>query len=107
MWGDASSNPESGRSPGEGNDDPLQYSCLINPMVRGAWWATVRGLSKESTGHNLATKQQQYNIHMISVLKVNQRLLNEYMESKWWIGLHWKDIIYEIKKKAVSGRRYL
>ena len=33
--------PELGRSPGEGNGNPLQYSCLENPMDRGAWWATV------------------------------------------------------------------
>ena len=33
--------PGSGRSPGEGNGNPLQYSCLENPMDRGAWWATV------------------------------------------------------------------
>jgi len=37
----------SGRSPGEGNGNPLQYSCLGNPMDRGAWWATVHGASKE------------------------------------------------------------
>ena len=39
--GDASSVPEIGRSPGEGNGNPLQYSCLENPMDRGAWWVTV------------------------------------------------------------------
>ena len=38
--------PESGRSPGEGNGNPLQYSCLENPMGRGAWWATVHGPAK-------------------------------------------------------------
>ena len=38
--GDLSSIPESGRSPREGNGSPLQYSCLENPMDRGAWWAT-------------------------------------------------------------------
>ena len=37
-----------GRFPGEGNDNPLQYSCLGNPMVRGAWWAKVHGVTKES-----------------------------------------------------------
>ena len=42
------STPGSGRSPGEGNDNPLQYSCLENPMDRGAWWATVHGVAKES-----------------------------------------------------------
>ena len=35
-----------GRSPGEGNDFPLQYSCLENPTDRGSWWATVRGVTK-------------------------------------------------------------
>ena len=39
--GDVDSNPGSGRSPGDGNGNPLQYSCLENPMDRGAWWATV------------------------------------------------------------------
>ena len=38
--------PGSGRSPGEGNGNPLQYSCLGNPMDRGAWWATVQGVIK-------------------------------------------------------------
>ena len=36
------------RSPGEGNNNPLQYSCLGNPMQRGSWWATVCGVTKES-----------------------------------------------------------
>ena len=44
--GNAGSVPESGRSPGEGNGSPLQYSCLGNPMDRGAWWATVHGIKK-------------------------------------------------------------
>ena len=39
---DLGSIPGSGRSPGEGNGNPLQYSCLENPMDRGAWWATVQ-----------------------------------------------------------------
>ena len=38
--------PEWGRSPGEGNGNPLQYSCLENPMDEGAWWATVHGVAK-------------------------------------------------------------
>ena len=44
--GDLGSVPGSGRSPGEGNGNPLQYSCLENPMDRGAWWATVHGVPK-------------------------------------------------------------
>ena len=46
--GDTGSIPGSGRSSGEGNGNPLQYSCLENPMDRGAWPATVRGVAKES-----------------------------------------------------------
>ena len=46
--GDMGLIPGSGRSPGEGNDNPLQYSCLGNPMVRGTWWAAVHGVTKES-----------------------------------------------------------
>ena len=41
--------PRLGRFPGEGNGNPLQYSCLENPMDRGAWWATVHGVSKSQT----------------------------------------------------------
>ena len=41
--------PGSGRSPGEGNGDPLQYSCLENPMDRGAWQVTVCGVTKRQT----------------------------------------------------------
>ena len=47
--GDLGSTPGSGRSPGEANDNPLQYSCLENPMGRGAWQATVYGVAKSQT----------------------------------------------------------
>ena len=46
--GEVGSMPGSGRSPGEGNGNPLQYSCLENPMDRGAWGATVHGVTEES-----------------------------------------------------------
>ena len=46
---DQGSIPESGRSPGEGNGNPLQCSCLENPRDRGAWWATVHGVAKSWT----------------------------------------------------------
>ena len=52
--GDSSLIPRSGRSHGEGNGNPLQYSSLRNTMERGACWTTV--------GHNLVTKQQQSDI---------------------------------------------
>ena len=50
--GDLGSTPGSGRSPGEGNGSPLQYSCLENPVNRGAWWATVHRISKSWTRLN-------------------------------------------------------
>ena len=66
---DASLIPGSGRSPREGNGNPLQYSCLENPMDSGAWWATVHEVAKVK--HKLTTKppQQKYN-HQIWCLKV-------------------------------------
>ena len=48
--GDSGSIPELGRSPGEGNGNPLQYSCLENPMDGGIWWATVHG--SQRVGHD-------------------------------------------------------
>ena len=47
--GDTGSIPGSGRSPGGGNGYPFQYSCLENPMDRGAWLAVVRGVAKSQT----------------------------------------------------------
>ena len=48
--GDVDTIPGSGRFPGGGNGKPLQYSCLGNPMDRGAWWATIHGVAKSRTG---------------------------------------------------------
>ena len=45
----AGSIPGSGRSPGGGNGNPLQYPCLGNPMDRGAWWAVVHGVPQSQT----------------------------------------------------------
>ena len=47
--GDLGSIPVSGRSPGEGNGNPLQYSCLENPVDRGAWWATIYRVAQSRT----------------------------------------------------------
>ena len=57
--GDSGSIPESGRSPGEGNGNPLQYFCLGNSMDRGTWWAPVHGGLKElnTTDHVYALNQ--------------------------------------------------
>ena len=50
--GDLGSFPGLGRSPGGGNGNPLQYSCLENPMDRGAWWVTVHRVAKSRTRLN-------------------------------------------------------
>jgi len=57
--GDLGLIPGLGKSSAEGNGNPLQYSCLENPMDRGAWQATVHGIAR--VGHDLATKPP-YNI---------------------------------------------
>ena len=54
---DGGLSPGSARSPGEGQGKPLQYSCLGNPMDRGAWWAIVQEVTRES-GYDSVTKQQ-------------------------------------------------
>ena len=56
--GDVGSIPGLGRSSEERNGNPLQYSHLENPMNRGAWWATVHGVTK--VGQNLATELTKY-----------------------------------------------
>ena len=55
--GDQRSIPGSGISPGEGNGNPLQYSCLENPMGGGAWQATDHGLAKSQTQLNNFTSR--------------------------------------------------
>ena len=58
--GDLGSIPGSGRSPGEGNGNPVQYSCLKNPMDRGAWRATAHGVTR--VGYDLATKPPRWQV---------------------------------------------
>ena len=50
---------ESGRSPGGGNSNPFQYSCLENSLDRGAWWATLHGVAKSQTGLSTHAGDQQ------------------------------------------------
>ena len=67
--GDVGLIPGSGRSPGEGNGNWLQYSCLDNPMDRGAWRATVHGVAKSHTqlSDQNKTKNKKNNDNNISV----------------------------------------
>ena len=63
--GDPGLIPVLGRPPGEGNDNPLQYSCLENPMDRGTWQAIVHGVAKVE--HNLATKPNQQRANILYI----------------------------------------
>ena len=64
--GDSGLIPGSGRSPAEGNGNPLQYSCLENPMDRGAWQATVHGVAQNRTQLKwLSTAQVKYMFNFI------------------------------------------
>ena len=61
--------PGLGRSPGEGSGNPLQYSCLGNPMDRAAWWATVHGVAR--VRHDLVTKPPPYfNVKQLMYFKI-------------------------------------
>ena len=71
--GDVNLIPGSRRFPGEGNDNPLQYSSLGNPVDREAWWATVHGVIKEPY---LASKKQQYLI----LSSIAEFLVNDFIK---------------------------
>ena len=72
--GNVGSVPGSGRSPGERNSNPSQYSCLENPTDRGAWWATVPGVPKTQTQLNTHA----YNMHL-----KEQSPLSDLMDWLW------------------------
>ena len=65
---------ESGRSPGEGNGNPLQYSCLENSMGKGAWWATAHGVAQESDKTERLTLS-------LSMSGIPSQSLNQWTES--------------------------
>ena len=64
--GDLGSITGSGRCPGEGNGNPLQYACLGNPMDGGAWWATVHGVAK--SWRRLSERLHSVLIHRLNYL---------------------------------------
>ena len=94
--GDQDSIPGSGRSPGEGNGNPLQYSCLENPMQGGAWQATVHGVAKSQTRLSDFTSLQKLKVvtftfiilHTIQHLHTFQDILLLKMSNMLNIKLH-------------------
>ena len=66
---DTGSIPGLGRSSGEGNSNPPQYSCPGNPMDRGAWWVTGHGVTK-TFGHDSATKQCQQQMNQFDLIGI-------------------------------------
>ena len=81
--GDSDWIPGSGRSPGEGNGNPLQYSHLGNPMHRGAWWATVHGPQKSWTWLSMHIYTSIYLLLLILTdFKTQQTILNAYISCK-------------------------
>ena len=69
--GDLGLIPGSGRCPGEGNDNPLQYSCLENSMERGDWWATVHGSQESDTTRQL--NHHKYIMRMVANERIQLR----------------------------------
>ena len=70
--GSLSSIPGSGKSPGEGNGNPLQYSCLENSMDKGAWWTIVQGVAEsdmtEHTNTEISHNTEDYDLAVVVVL---------------------------------------
>ena len=67
--GDAGSIPGSGRCPGVGNGNPLQYSSLENPMDRGAWWTAVHRITESDISEQLSTSLDIHSIEPKGYLK--------------------------------------
>ena len=103
--GDLGSIPGSGRSPGQGNGTPLQYSCLKNSMDRGAWWAVVHGVA--NAAHNWVA-----NTHILIIICLNvdvfESILLPNLLSFLVIYIHvfhqiWEVFSYLKKKKFFSA----
>ena len=107
--GDLGSIPGLGKSPGEGNGNPLQYSCLENPMDGGAWWATVHGVAKSQTRLSDFTAQVQFMLwNMPSVLFCSVKSLSRVrLFATPWTVAHQAFLSMEFSRKEYwSGLSY-
>ena len=89
-WG---STPGSGKSPGEGNGNPLQYSGLGNPMNRGPWWATVHRVTKEldatqGRNHHKPCGLKTYTGYFPTLKKISIYFSRDYNKRTIWLVLH-------------------
>ena len=92
---DLGSIPGSGRTPKEGNGNPLQYSCLGNPMDRGGWWATVHGVAKSGTAEHT-------HAHQMGMKKTGKKHVKEL--ARFWVTDFWgTSREKETKENLVSG----
>ena len=83
--GDSGSIPGLGRSPEIGNGNPLQYSCLGNPMDREAWWATVHGVTKSC--RRLSTMNTTPNVHWEDKLPLDENMELYLINKTMWASL--------------------
>ena len=93
--GDPGSIPGLGRSLGEGNGNPLQYSCLENPMDRAAWWATVHGVAKSQT-----RLSSHFTSYMINEKYKKKKFNLKDTKNQWWL----LEVEWEMGKMGEGGQ---
>ena len=105
--GDVGSIPGSGRSPGKGNVNPLQHSCLENIMDRGAWWATVQGLTKSQTQLSTHSKERinALEVSSVSHLKWREHMISSSGEGKSGAAL--SSIYLRVYNSAIKRNKLL
>ena len=79
-----------GRSPGEGNDNPLQYPCLENLMDRGAWWAAVHGVTKSQAW--LSDFHFHFTFRLLPSVHAHRLAKMDYQQRGLWVG--WHHVLY-------------
>ena len=90
---DLGSVPGLGRSPGEGNGNPLQDSCLKNSVDRGAWWAPVHEIAESDITEQLSLTHCHCNTyHKFSILKQHKCFLLQSWKAKAWNQLYWAKV---------------